>query len=474
MADDSGTDSFLDDFYPYRESRTFRSIPTEPVSRAEVLEQVTTMAHREDAMGDAGRVSGSIYSGDHEHYEFLTEVYGQFAHANVLQRDMYPSATKFESEIVAMTASMLRADAAAAAGSDPGGVVTSGGSESLISALYAYREHAAVTRGVKAPNVVIPRSAHVALDKGAHWMGIEVRHAPLGDDWLVDVDAAAAMVDDQTIALVGSAGNYGHGLIDPIERLSEVALSNGIGLHVDGCLGGFIWPWAERLGYPVPAWDFRVPGVTSISADTHKYGYGLKGTSVLVFRDKSLRSNLWFTAAEWPGGLYLSPGIAGSRSGGLIASTWAAMVTTGEEGYLNAARGILETAATIRDGIRDRMPQLKVIGDPLFLIAFASDELDIYLVNDGLKEKGWRLNALHLPPALHFAVTRPNTRPGIADEFLNDLQWAVEYAQAHHGEPAASGAVYGIANTPAGFETIAALMGGVLDLMYEPAPELPA
>ena len=320
MADDGASD-FLNDFYPYRlDSETFRSIPADPVARDVVLAQVSAMAAREDAMADAGRVSGSIYSGDHDHYEFLTEVYGKFAHANVLQRDMYPSATKFESEIVAMTASMLHAEAVTE-GEGAAGVVTSGGSESLISALYAYREQAAVERGVKSPNIVIPRSAHVALDKGGHWMGVEVRHAPVGDDYLVDVSAAEAMVDDQTIALVGSAGNYGHGLIDPIPELGEVAQRHGIGLHVDGCLGGFIWPWAEKLGYPVPPWDFRVPGVTSISADTHKYGYGLKGTSVLVFRSKALRRNLWFTAPEWPGGLYLSPGLAGSRSGGLIASS---------------------------------------------------------------------------------------------------------------------------------------------------------
>ena len=473
MSDD-GMNDFLDDFYPYRRTtETFRRIPVEPLPRAAVLEEVVAMSTREDAQADEGRVSGSIYSGDHEHYAFLTQIYGQFAHANVLQRDMYPSATKFESEIVAMTASMLSADAASEMGDDPAGVVTSGGSESLISALYTYRERSAA-RGVTRPNVVIPRTAHVALDKGAHWMGIEVRHAPIGDDWLVDVAAMAELIDDQTIALVGSAGNYGHGLIDPIPALAELALQHDIGLHVDGCLGGFIWPWAERLGYPVPPWDFRVPGVTSISADTHKYGYGLKGTSVLVFRTKELRRHLWFTAAEWPGGLYLSPGLAGSRSGGLIAATWAAMVTTGESGYLAAAEGILRTAATIRDGIRDRIPALQVIGDPLFLIAFTSDQVDIYLVNDALKERGWRLNALHLPPALHFAVTRPNTREGLAEQFLDDLEASVAYAQERAGEAAVSGAVYGLGSTPSGFETIAALMGGVLDAMYEPAPDFPA
>lgn len=466
-------EQMLDEMYPYRRTTTtHRRLPAQPEPREEVLALVADMARREDEQGDAGRVSGSIYSGDHEHYAFLGEVFGHYSHANVLQRDMYPSSTKFEAEIVAMTAAMLNAEAAKQADPtvDVCGVLTSGGSESLITALYTYREKAGANRGVTAPNAVVPVTAHVALDKGAHWMGIELRKAPLRDDWLVDVDAMAELVDDQTIAIVGSAGNYGHGLIDPIEDLGALALERGVGLHVDGCLGGFLLPWGERLGYDVPRFDFRVPGVTSISADTHKYGYALKGTSVLLYRDRELRRHQWFTAAEWPGGLYLSPGLAGSRSGGLIASTWAAMVTIGESGYLAAAEAIFATAATIRDGIRARIPELEVIGDPLFLVAFRSEQLDIYLVNDALKERGWRMNSLHLPPALHFCVTRPNTAPGLAEQFLDDLAASVSYAKDHAGEPAASGAIYGMGGTPSGYETIATLMSGVLEAMYEPAP----
>ncbi len=473
MTQEPDFEQMLDDMYPYRRTtHTHRQVPERPESRESVRELVADLAAREDAQGDAGRVSGSIYSGDHEHYAFLNEVFGHFSHANVLQRDMYPSSTKFEAEIVAMTAAMLGSREAAA--SDPStdvcGVLTSGGTESLITALYTYRERARAERGVTEPNVVLPVTAHVALDKGAHWMGIELRKAPLRSDWLADVDAMADLVDDRTIALVGSAGNYGHGLIDPIEELGALAVDRGIGLHVDGCLGGFLLPWGERLGYPVPRFDFRVPGVTSISADTHKYGYALKGTSVLLYRSRELRRHQWFTAAEWPGGLYVSPGFAGSRSGGLIASTWAAMVTMGESGYLAAAEGIFRTAGLIRDGIRERIPELEVIGDPLFLVAFRSAELDIYLVNDALKDSGWRMNSLHLPPALHFCVTRPNTRDGIAEQFLDDLAAAVAYAKEHAGEPAQSGAVYGLGGTPAGYGTMTTLMAAVLEAMYEPAP----
>lgn len=465
----SGFDDFLDGFYPYRkQGANYRRIPDEPRDRAEVLAEITAMAVAEDASGDSGRVSGSLYSGDHKHYAYLGEVFATLSHANVLQRDMYPSATKFEGEIIAMVLDLLNGDAASC------GVVTSGGSESLITALYTYRE-VARERGVTTPNVVMPVTAHVALDKGAYWMGIEVRHAPLTDAYTADVDAMAGLIDDQTIALVGSAGDYAHGLIDPITEIAALAADRGIGMHVDGCLGGLVWPWAEELGYPIPPWDFRVPGVTSISVDTHKYGYALKGSSVLLYRDKDLRRHQYFTYPDWPGGLYLSPGLAGSRSGGLIAATWAAMVTTGRSGYLAAAKAILETAAEIRAGIEE-IDGLQVMGDPLFLIAFTADrddpqDLDMYLVNDALKEAGWRMNALQLPPALHFCVTRPNTKPGVAQAFLADLRAAVGYARANWGTPAQSGAMYGMGHTPAAHEALDSVMAGVLDAMHEVAPE---
>ncbi len=465
---DGGLKQIIGELYPYGKStKAYRRVPAEPVDRAAILAEIGGMAHTEDARGDKGTVSGSLYAGDHDHYHFLGDVFGLYSHANVLQRDMYPSATKFEGEIIAMTSDLLHGTGV--------GVVTSGGSESLITALYSYREYARETRHITRPNVVMPVTAHVALDKGAHWMGIEMRHAPLTDGYVADVAAMAELIDDQTIALVGSAANYAHGLIDPIEEIAALAESRDVGMHVDGCLGGWLLPWAERLGYDVPLWDFRVPGVTSISADTHKYGYALKGSSVLLYRDKELRKRQYFTYPDWPGGLYVSPGFAGSRSGGIIASTWAALLATGESGYLAAADGILRTAATIRDGIRAGVPQLEVIGDPLFLIAFkAAGDLDIYLVNDALMAQGWRMNPLQLPPALHFCITRPNTAPDVADSFLETLNGAVGYAEQHKGEQAKSGAAYGFGGTPQGNFMVKTMMVQVLDAMHEVAPDVPA
>jgi sphinganine-1-phosphate aldolase len=460
---DEDDDGSLIDFYPYRRRfKTYERFEADGRDHQSILDELATMAHEEDRIADLGRVSGSIYHGGHDHYAFLTEAFKLFAHSNVLQRDMYPSATKLEAEIVAMTASMLHAE-------EPCGVVTFGGTESLINPMLVYRDRGRAEKGITEPEVIIPVTAHVALEKAGHLLGIKILKAPLTKDWVADVDWIRDHITKNTVALVGSAANYAHGLIDPIEELSGIALEHDLGLHVDGCLGGFILPWGERLGYKIPPFDFRVPGVTSISADTHKYGYALKGTSVLLYRNSGLRQYQYFNFPDWPGGIYFSPGLSGSRSGGIVAATWAAMVSLGERGYLDIAKRIFETAAAIRDGI-DNIPELEVIGDPTFLVAFRSPELNIYHVNDHLVAKGWRLNALQLPAALHFCVTRPNTAPGVEAAFLADLRDAVEYAKHPARAEPKSGALYGLGGTPEGNEILNTLFTAALDAMYEVAP----
>jgi glutamate/tyrosine decarboxylase-like PLP-dependent enzyme len=449
----------VDAFFPYRRRyETHRALPAQGVAREDVLAMVDDMAGQEDAIASAGRVSGSIYHGGEDHFAFLAAVFRRFAHVNVLQRDMYPSATKFEGEIVAMALDLL-------GGPDDGcGVLTFGGSESLFDAVLVYREQA----GVQRPQVIVPVTAHVAIAKAAHYLGVEVVPAPVTDRFVVDVDAVRSLITPRTVALFGSAGTYPHGLIDPIEELGALALEHGIGLHVDGCLGGLILPWGERLGLDLPRWDFRVPGVTSISADTHKYGYAPKGTGVMLYASRELRHRQYFTYPDWPGGLYASPGIAGSRSGGLIAATWAAMVTLGEAGYLEIARRIFATGAEIRAAI-EALPELAVIGDPSFCVAWRGESVDVYLVNDALKERGWRMNSLQLPPALHFCVTLPNTEEGVASAFAEDLRAAVAHATEHAGETPRSGAIYG-GGTPDGNAQVSSMLEGVLDAWYEPAP----
>jgi glutamate/tyrosine decarboxylase-like PLP-dependent enzyme len=426
--------------FPYQDRfSVHRGFLEDGVPRDQILSELHTMAKEEDAFWETGKCSGTMYCGDHDHYRFMNEAFGLFAHVNVLQRDMCPSATKFESEIIAMTLDLFHADAVT--DGSPAGIVATGGTGSIMHAVLAYREHAAQTRGVTRPNLIKPETAHPAFDKACHLFGVELRKAPVIDT-LVDVDWVADHIDDQTVAIVGSACNYGYGTIDPIASLSGVALEHGVGLHVDGCLGGFILPFGQELGFEVPIFDYRLDGVTSISADTHKYGYAFKGTSVLTFRDKAIRNAQYFFLTDWTGGKYCSPGMEGSRSGGLIAATWAAMIQLGREGYRRYAQQIFETSGAMQEAVRSH-PELKILGSPTFLFSFTSDEFDIYHVNDFMREKGWRFNGQQYPNALHMAVTRPQTQPGVTEAFAGDLAEAVDYAKSHADEAPRSGAIYG-------------------------------
>ena len=425
--------------FPYAERfAPHHALPEVGEERQDVLAALAAMAAAEDPTWESGQCSGTMYCGDHEHYEFLNEAFGHFSHVNSLQRDMCPSSTKFESEIIAMTLDLLGSSNVTA--TRPAGLVTSGGTGSILHAVLAYRDaRPEVTR----PNIIKPETAHPAFAKAGHLFGVEVRVAPIDPlTTQVDLDWVAAHVDDSTIALVGSACNYGYGTVDPIAELGELALERGVGLHVDACLGGFLLPFGRELGYDVAAFDYAVPGVTSISADTHKYGYALKGTSVVTFADQSLRNAQYFYETDWSGGKYCSPGMDGSRSGGLLAATWAAMVSLGREGYRRYAADIFATAAAMRAAVAEH-DALRVMGSPSFLFSITSDAFEIYHVNDFLRTRGWRLNGQQYPNAIHMAVTRPQTQAGVVERWRVDLADAVDYASTKGFEPAQSGSIYG-------------------------------
>ena len=454
-------DALVRALYPYAaEYGVVQRFPEQGLGHEAILEQLRAMAKREDSAWENGKCSGSLYCGDHEHYAFLNQVFGLFSHVNALQRDMCLSMNRFESEIIAMTLDMLHGEAVQAhdASQQACGALGFGGTESILNAMLAYRDRARAMRGVTRPQMIWPDTAHPAFTKAAHLFGIEVVVAPTDPvTTQVDVDFVRDAITDQTVVIIGSAGNYPYGTIDPIADLSAVALERGVGLHVDGCLGGWILPWGQELGYPqIPVFDFRLPGVTSISADTHKYGYGLKGTSVLAWRDKSYRKHHYYMRADWKGGAYASPGLAGSRSGGLIAATWASMVSLGRQGYLDKARQIFETAFRMQASV-GRHAQLRLMGKPTFCFSFRSDEFDIYHVNDFMKGRGWRFNGQQNPNAIHMCVTGPQTQTGVAEAFERDLAEAVAYAN-HPPQPTPmSGGIYGgggikLGNDPAVIE----------------------
>lgn len=432
--------------YPYAEEYgVVKEFPEQGVPRETILAQVREMATKEDTVWEGGKCSGTMYRGDHDHYHFLNEVFGYYNHVNALQRDMCPSMNRFESEIIAMTLDMLHGEAVAEHDSSQKacGAMTSGGTDSILSAVLVYRDRGRAERGITSPEIILPDTSHPAFRKGAYLFGLDVVLAPVDEvTTKVDVDFVRDHINENTVAIVGSAGNYPYGTIDPMEELSDLAVEHGVGLHVDGCLGGFILPWGQRLGYDIPVFDFRLPGVTSISADTHKYGYGLKGTSVIAYRDKSLRQYQYSLFADWKGGPYISPGIAGSRSGGLIAATWASMLSLGKEGYMKIAKDIFETAFEMQKAVKSH-PELKMMGDPTWCFSFGSDVFGMYHINGFMKNRGWRFNAQQNPDAVHMCVTGPQTQPGVTEEFAKDLADAVAYAKDPPADAPKTGSMYG-------------------------------
>lgn len=472
------TDTLLEELEPslkpYRDRfETRASLPAKGVDRAKLLKEIRAVDDLERSRWSDGFVSGGIYHGEREHIDFLNRVYALQSQSNPLHADIFPGTVKFEAELISMTANMLSDHQAA--DMHICGSVTSGGTEGILMAMKSYRDRARAEKGIRKPEILAPITAHTAFNKAAEYFGMRLRHIPLDASYRADVDAMKRMTNRNTVVIVGSAPNFPHGIIDPIEEMSEFARKNGIGFHTDACLGGFVLPFAAKLGYPVPSFDFRLPGVTSMTADTHKYGYAAKGTSVVLYRGEELRRYQFFAASDWPGGLYFSPTIAGSRSGALSAVAWAALLSIGEKGYTDNAKRILETARTIREGIA-AIPGLKVIGDPLFVIAFRADEsasdtskspdIDIYRVLDQMTHRGWSLNGLHRPASVHLAVTLRHTQPGVARRFLKDLRASVDHVRSHPSPRGGMAPIYGMAGTIPVRSSVSDLLKKYVDLLY--------
>ena len=447
------------------EAPSFDALPDTGLGHEATLDVIGKLAAREAPRWQSGHVSGAVYHGDPAHIEFLNRVYALASQTNPLHVDVWPSIAKFESEIVRMTARMLGAPASAPEAERVVGTVTSGGTESILLAMKTYRDRARA-RGVARPEVVVPASAHAAFDKAAELLRVTLVRVPVASDFRADVRAMRRAMNRRTAVIVGSAPGYPHGVVDPIAELSELAHERGVGLHVDACLGGFVLPWAKKLGHAVPAFDFSLPGVTSMSADTHKYGYAAKGTSVVLYRGVALRRFQYFVTTDWSGGLYFSPTLAGSRPGALVAATWAAMVATGERGYLDATRRILDTASAIRRGIA-AIPELHVLGEPLWVIAFGSDSLDIYRVLDAMSARGWSLNGLQRPPSVHLCVTLRHTESGVAERFLADLRASVAEVKSTPATKSGMAPVYGMAGSFPVRGAVAELLRWFVDKLYE-------
>jgi len=388
-----------------------------------------------------GAMSGTIYNSSKEVSDLASDVYKIAAWTNPLHPDAFPGLRKMEAEVVSMAQNLFHG------GDNACGCVTTGGTESIILACKTYRDLARDTKGVEVGEILAPGTAHAAFDKAADLLGIRIKHVPVDEvSRRVDVRAMKRMITRNTIMLVGSAPQFPHGSIDDIEAIAELGLKYNIPVHVDACLGGFLLAFMEDAGFNVRPFDFRVKGVTSISADTHKYGYAPKGSSVVLYSNTSLRYYQYFCYPDWPGGIYGTPTITGSRAGGIVAACWAAMKHIGHDGYVQATKEIIETTRRITEAVR-KVPGLKIIGIPeVSVLAFDSDDFNIYGLSDAMKSRGWALNALQFPACVHLCVTRCHTKPGIAEKFISDVTEITATLMADPGSsPAGSAAIYGMA-----------------------------
>uniref|UniRef100_A0A2P2I317 sphinganine-1-phosphate aldolase n=1 Tax=Hirondellea gigas TaxID=1518452 RepID=A0A2P2I317_9CRUS len=391
----------------------------------------------------AGYASGTVYNGSPELTELMTRVYEMSAWTNPLHPDVFPGIRKMEAEVVRMCCNMFNG------GPESCGTMTTGGTESIVMACKAYRDYAVKVRHISKPEMVVPITAHAAFDKGAQLLNIRLRHVPVDPvSKKVDIRAMRSMITRNTCMLVGSTPHFPHGVIDPIEEISALGVRYGIPVHVDACLGGFLIPFMEEAGYPLPLFDFRLPGVCSVSCDTHKYGFAPKGSSVVLYKNKEYRHHQFFAEPNWPGGIYTTPTISGSRSGGIIAACWAAMMYYGRDGYISTTKAIIETARKIEQGCRD-IPNITIVGKPdVSVVAISSDRFNIYTLSDGMGKKGWNLNALQFPPCIHIAVTVPHTKPGVAERFIKDVSdLAAELSQLPRTDSEGSAALYGMAQS---------------------------
>jgi len=445
------------------------AIPLNGKPYDEILDQMASFG-TQDADFLSGRTWSLVYHLSQTHDAFLKKAHTLYFNENGLNPMAFKSLKRFEHEVVKMAASLLNGDEMVV------GTLTSGGTESCLLPVMAYRERARSKRRWKkaALEMIVPDSIHVAWKKAAHYFNIKLVSIPLTEAFTVDVERLEKKINKKTMLIVASAPSYPHGVMDPIIEIGQMAWEKKIPFHVDACLGGFFLPFAEQIGYPIPPFDFRCKGVTSISADVHKYGFGAKGASILLYKNMDFLKHQFFIDENWPGGVFASPALLGTRPGGPIASAWAAMNALGQNGYQDMARTVMETTEKLINGIQ-AIQGLKIMGKPqMSVFAYGTTDLkiNIFALGDVMANKGWHIDRLQRPEGLHAMVTPAHA--DVADQYLEDLQASLEFLKKHP-EMASRGnaALYGmIAHVP--FRGI--IKHQVLKMMeklYGPGCEMP-
>lgn len=409
------------------------SLPKTGSSWAE-LEPRLEEAKKNDVDWRAGRAPAFIHFAGDDVLDVAKRAYQLYFSENGLGLRAFGSLAKFESEVVEMGLSLLHGGDAAR------GAMTTGGTESIFLAVKAARDRAKnAGRSGRRPQIVLARSAHPAFDKAAHFLDLETIRTPLADDFRADPAAIAAAITPDTVMVVASAPAYPHGVMDPIGAVAAVACERGVWMHVDACVGGYLAPFARTLGAPIEPFDFAVPGVTSISADLHKYGYAAKGASTLFFADAESFSGMSYAFDNWPRGQYMTNTLVGTRAGGAIAAAWAVMNYLGEEGYLRVTRRVLATREAYQRGVEAL--GLHTLGRPeLSILAFGSAQIDLAAVGNAMSARGWLVGFVKEPAGLHLMLNL--THEPVVDRYLADLAAAIEEAKLVRPSGKGAHAVY--------------------------------
>ena len=393
--------------------RTIMPFPEKSLTRNSVL-QLMEQIRRNDQEWENGKMFGFVFHPGDEAAKLLEQAFMDFAHLNRLNLTSFPSLRKFETEIVSMCACLLHGN------ENVVGNVTSGGTESIIMSVLVAREMAKDKKNTDfCPELIMPVTAHPAFLKACHYLNIKPQIIPVREDKRADVDKILEAVNDNTIMLVGSAPCYPFGVVDPIEEIARIAEKQKILLHVDACMGGFMLPFMKELGYPLSPFDFILPGVTSVSLDAHKFGYAMKGASVILYRNPEMRMKQFFIYPDWPGGIFASTALMGTRSGGSVAGAWALIKYLGREGYHEIVKQVMEATSKAVAAINS-IPGLHVISNPdMSILAFTSENYDIFNIADNLEEKGWHLDRQQFPDSLHLTISWGNVK--VIDSFITDL-----------------------------------------------------
>jgi glutamate/tyrosine decarboxylase-like PLP-dependent enzyme len=373
---------------------------------------------KDDVDWRRGRTAVYVFNAGEDVLRVAREAYGLYQSENALGPAAFPSLARMEKDVVSVGLGLLNAPDGAC------GDMTSGGSESIFLAVKTCRDQARA-RGVDAAGgeILAPQSVHPAFEKAAHYLGLRVVRVPVGENYRADVGAMADAVTDRTLMLVGSAPCFPYGVVDPIDALGDLAAERDLWLHVDACVGGYFAPFARMNGIELPAFDFSVPAVRSISADLHKYGYASKGASTVFHRSEEQRAFQVFSFDDWPAGGMTTPTAAGTRPGGAVACAWAVLHYLGVEGYRAKARVVTDTREKLMREIR-AMDGLRTFGEPqLGLFTYGSDELDPFAIWALLAKRGWFTGLVTQPRGIHLMLSPAHAE--VADDYLEDLRAAV-------------------------------------------------